>query len=237
MEVQEKTILTEEKIFEEMMKSGVHYGRAKRYTHPLMKPFLLKTNKNIEIFNLKITLQKLNEMKNFLKKILEEKKTILFVGATPASQNKIKEIAETFNQPYINYKWIGGFLTNFQTIQARLLYFRDLLQKEASGEIQKYLPKERSKIERELQKLKLMYSGVQNLEKLPDYIFIVNLAFRQHQTAKREALKMKIPILALCGSDNDINGVYLFVPANDKAPRSIAFLIDYLINSIKETNG
>ncbi len=237
MEVQEKTTITEEKIFEEMMKAGVHYGRAKRYTHPLMRPFLLKTNKNIEIFNLKFTLQKLNEMKNFLKKALAENKTILFVGTTPAAQNKIKEIAETFHQPYINYKWIGGFLTNFQTIQARLLYFKDLLRKEETGELQKYLPKERSKIEKELQKLKQMYSGVVNLEKLPDYLFIVNLAFNQHQTAKREALKMKIPLLALCGSDNDISGVYLFVPANDKAPRSIAFLVDYLISSLKENHG
>ncbi len=237
MEVsQEVQQLTEESLLEEMMKAGVHYGRAKRYTFVLIKPFLLKTNKNIELFNLKITLQKLNEMANFLKRALAEKKTILFVGVTPASQSKIREIAEAFNQPYLNYKWVGGFLTNFQTIQARLLYFKDLLQKEASGELKEYPPQERSKIERELQKLKNVYSGVLNLEKLPDFIFIVNLAFPQHQTAKREALRMKIPILSFSGSDNDISNVFLFVPANDKAPRSIAWLIDYLINKVK-SNG
>ncbi len=228
--------LTEESLLEEMMKAGVHYGRAKRYTFPLMRPFLLKTNKNIELFNLKITLQKLNEMADLLKKALAENKTILFVGVTPAAQNKIQEIAETFNQPYLNSKWVAGFLTNFQTIQARLLYFKDLLQKEASGELKEYPPQERNKIERELQKLKNIYNGVLNLEKLPDFLFIVNLAFPQHQTAKREALRMKIPILSLSSSDNDIANVFLFVPANDKAPRSISWLIDYLINKIK-TNG
>lgn len=233
MEIQQLQQLTGESVLEEMMKAGVHYGRAKRYTHFLMKPFLLKTNKNIEIFNLKITLQKLNEMANYLKSALNENKTILFIGVTPAAQQKIKEIAETFNQPYLNYKYVGGFLTNFQTIQARLLHFRNLLQKETSGELNEYSPHERSKIERELQKLKNVYSGVINLEKIPDVLFIINLAFPSHQTAKREAVKMKIPVLAITGSDNDISNVHIFVPANDKAPRSIGWLIDYLIQKIK----
>ena len=233
---QEIKQVAKESLIEEMMKAGVHYGRAKRFTHPLMKPFILKSTKNIEIFNLKITLQKLNEIADFLKQNLTEGKTVLFVGTTPAVQFKIKEIAETFNQPYIIYKWVSGFLTNFQTIQARLLYFRDLLQKEQSGELKNYPPKEMSRIEKELFKLKNIYSGVLNLEKLPDFIFIVNLAFKSHKTAKREAIKMKIPILAIAGSDNDIFNVFKFVPANDKAPRSIGWLIDYLINKIR-TNG
>jgi len=236
MEVQQITKISEESLFEEMMKAGVHYGRAKRYTHPSMRNFLLKSNKNIEFFNLKITLQKLNEVIDYLKKALNENKKILFVGTTPASQNKIKEIAEALNQYYMTYKWIGGFLTNFQTIQARLLYLKELLKKEESGEIQNLPPAQRSKIEKEIQKLKNFYSGVLNLDKLPDIIFIVNLAYKQHKTAKREAIKMKIPIIALAGSDNDVSNVSLFIPGNDKAPRSIAWIIDYLKNKIQELN-
>jgi small subunit ribosomal protein S2 len=232
METQQVTTIPEESLFEEMMKAGVHYGRAKRYTHPSMKNFLLKSNKNIEFFNLKLTLQKLNEASRLLKQALTENKTILFVGVTPASQNKIKELAETLNQPYVTYKWIGGFLTNFLTIQARLLYFKDLLKKEQSGEIQNLPPAQRSKIEKELQKLKNLYFGVLNLDKLPDIIFIVNLAYKQHKTAKREAIKMKIPIVALAGSDNDVLNISLLIPGNDKAPRSIAWIIDYLKNKL-----
>jgi small subunit ribosomal protein S2 len=227
--------LDQEKIFEEMMKAGVHYGRAKRFTHPSMKNFLLKSNKNIEFFNLKLTLERLNQLSDFLKKALEENKKILFVGTTPASQQKIKEIAEVLNQFYINYKWVGGFLTNFQTIQARLLYFKELLKKEESGEIKNLPPHQRSKVEKELQKLKNLYSGVINLNSLPDIIFIVNLAYKQHKTAQREALKMKIPIVALAGSDNDVSNIFLFVPGNDKAPRSIAWQIDYLIRRLTQT--
>ncbi|MER3407058.1 MAG: 30S ribosomal protein S2, partial [Patescibacteria group bacterium] len=173
----------EELILEEMMKNGVHYGRAKRYTHPSMRPYLIKSLKNIEIFNLKITYQKLKETVNVLKDFLNNNKKILFVGTTPASLQKIQEIAVQFNQPYINYKWIGGFLTNFSTIQARLLYFKDLLKKEESGELKEYLPKERSRLEKELNKMKMLYSGVVNLENLPDALFIVNLAYPSHLTA------------------------------------------------------
>jgi small subunit ribosomal protein S2 len=225
--------LDQEKIFEEMMKAGIHYGRAKRFTNSSMRNFLLKSNKNIEFFNLKLTLERLNQMSDFLKKALAENKKILFVGTTPASQQKVKELAEALNQFYINYKWVGGFLTNLQTIQARLLYFRELLKKEESGEIKNLPPHQRSKVEKELQKLKNLYSGVINLDSLPDIIFIVNLAYKQHKTAQREALKMKIPIVALAGSDNDVSNIFLFVPGNDKAPRSITWQIDYLIQKSK----
>jgi small subunit ribosomal protein S2 len=226
--------LEKDTIFESMMKAGVHYGRAKKFTHPSMKNFLLKSNKNIEFFNLKFTLEKLNQVSDFLKKALKDNKKILFVGITPASQNKIKEIAETFNQFYVIYKWVGGFLTNFQTIQARLLYFRELLKKEESGEIDALSPYQKARLQRELQKLKNIYSGVVNLDTLPDVVFIVNLSYKQHKTAQKEAMKMKIPIVALAGSDNNVYKVDLFVPGNDKAPSSIAWQIDYLIQHIKK---
>ncbi len=235
----QKTILQEKEtnVFEEMMKAGVHYGRAKRFTHPSMKPYLIKSNRNIELFNLKITLEKLKQVAEYLKNALAEKKVILFVGAYPAAQNKIQELAIKLNQPYMTYKWVGGFLTNFQTIKARLLYFKELLEKEKSGEIKNYPPAERARIERELEKLKNIYSGVIDLENLPDIVFIVNLFFPQHKTALREAKRLKIPVIALTGSDNDISKVDLFIPGNDKAPRSIAWVLDYLLSLLNTNNG
>lgn len=234
----QQTIIEEkEDILKEMMKAGVHYGRAKRFTHPSMKPFLLRSNRNIEpieFFNLKITLEKLQTVGEYLKNALKENKRVLFVGVTPASQAKIQELGEKLNQYYVNYKWIGGFLTNFQTIQARITYFKNLLEKEKTGELKNYPPAERAKIERELNKLKNLYSGIINLDSLPDLVFIVNLAFNQHKTALRECLKMKIPVIAVAGSDNDISRVNLFIPANDKAPRSIAWILDYLLSIINK---
>lgn len=230
----EEKKIKEESIIEEMIKAGVHYGRAKKFTHYSIKPYLIKSNRNIELFNLKITLKKLNEAAEYLKNSLEENKKILFVGVTPASQNKIKEIAIKLNQPYMAYKWVAGLLTNFQTIQARLIYFKNLLDKESSGEINKYLPAEKAKLERELEKLKDIYSGIVDLNSLPDVLFIVNLAFSQHKTALREAKKMKIPVIALTGSDNNISKVDLFVPGNDKAPRSIAWQLDFIMSALNK---
>lgn len=225
-----------DQLTETMMKMGVHYGRAKRWTHSSIRPFLLKSNKNIELFNLKLTISKLKEASSFLKENLKENKTILFIGTTPAAQIKVKELAEELKQPYVVYKWIAGLLTNFQTFQSRLVYFRELLRKEKEGELQKYSAKERSKLEKDLQKLKNFYSGLVDITNIPEIIFIVNLAYKQHQTAVREALKMKIPIVAIAGSDNNINNIDFFIPANDKALRSISFLIDLIKEELKSSS-
>ncbi len=225
------------KILEEMMKAGCQYGRAKRYTHPSMKPYLIRNKKgNIEFFNLEKTLMELDKVANFMKEIIKENKIILFVGAKPAAEDSIEKIAKEFNMPYLNYKWVGGFITNFQTIQNRIAYFKELLQKEQSGEIENYPPKDKQRLLRDLDKMKKIYSGVINLERLPDVIFIIDLAYKSHKTALNEALKKNIPVIAIAGSDNDISNVKYFVPVNDKAPSSIRFIINYLIQKIKE-NG
>jgi len=227
--------LKEKKLEEELKKAGCHYGRAKRFTHPSMKNFLIKTSKgNLEFFNLSKTIEHLNQAANFIAQLLKENKIILFVGAKPAAEKAIERIATEFNMPYMNYKWVGGFLTNFETIRTRIEYLKSLLEKEKSGEINEYPPKERNKILKELEKMKKIYLGVINLENLPDAIFIVDLKYTSHVTAKKEALKKNIPIISINGSDNDINGVKIAIPANDKAPSSINFLVELLINKIKE---
>jgi len=228
---------TKTKIIEEMMKAGCQYGRAKRFTHPSMRPFLIKSKKsNIEFFNLEKTLECINKVSNFLKKALSDNKIILFVGAKPAAEEAIKIIANEFNMPYLNYKWVGGFITNFETIKTRIAYFKELLEKEKSGEIENYPPKDRQRLIRELEKMKKIYSGVINLETIPDILFIVDLAHKSHKIALSEALKKNLPVCAITGSDNDISKIEYFIPANDKAPSSIRFIINYLIEKIK-ANG
>jgi len=233
--MEEENKNNKEDIIKEFLANGCHYGRAKRFTHPSMRIFLVKNNKkNIEIFDINKTIEKLNEAGNYLANAIKEKKTILFVGAKPAAEKPIQKIGEELGMPYMVYKWVGGFLTNFDTIKTRLIYLKELLEKEASGELENYPPQDRQRILRELDKMKKIYGGAINLENLPDIIFIVDLNFKSHRTAVREALKKEIPIVAICGSDNNVERVKIVIPANDKAPRSISFLIDYLINKIKE---
>jgi small subunit ribosomal protein S2 len=222
-------------IYKIFFENGCHYGRAKRFTHPSIRPYLLKSkNSNIEFFNIKKTSEHLNEVANLIKKILSENKTILFVGAKPASEQPIKTIAQNLNMPYVVYKWIGGLLTNFDTIQKRIVYFKSLLEKEERGEINELPPYEREKMKKELEKMKKIYSGLITLNQLPDYVFIVDLNFKNHRTAYKECLKKNIPVISLSGSDNDISKVLAFIPANDKAPRSINFIISQLMNLIQK---
>lgn len=231
----EITEIKEKKLEEELKSAGCHYGRAKRFTHPSMKKYLLKFERrgNIEFFNLNKTIEGLNAAANFMAELIKTDKIILFVGAKPSAEKAIEKIANEFNMPYMNYKWVGGFLTNFETIKIRLEYLKSLIQKEESGEIDDYPPVEKKRILRELDKMKKIYFGVKDLSRLPDALFIVDLRYPAHETAKKEALKKNIPIIAICGSDNNSNDVTVVIPANDKAPSSINLLIDLLIERIK----
>ncbi len=231
----EQTEIKEKKLEEALKSAGCHYGRAKRFTHPLMKKYLLRFERrgNIEFFNLNKTIEGLNAAANFMSELIKNEKTILFLGAKPSAEKAIEKIAKEFNMPYMNYKWVGGFLTNFETIKTRLEYFKSLLEKEESGEIENYPPVEKKRILKELDKMKKIYNGVKDLNKLPDVIFIIDLRYPPHETAKREAIKKNIPIIAICGSDNNIRDVNVVIPANDKAPSSINLLIDLLIEKIK----
>lgn len=231
--------MTEEQVinnelYKSLLENGCHYGRAKRFTHPSLKPYLIKKNKNsnIEFFNLKKSIEHLNQVANLMKEILNENKIILFVGAKPSAEAPVQEIAKKLNMPYVTYKWVGGLLTNFETIKKRIIYFKDLLAKEEKGEINDLPIYERQKIKKELDKMKKIYEGLINMENLPDYVFIVDLNLKGHKTAYRECLKKKIPVIALAGSDNDIRQTLAFIPVNDKAPRSIKFIISLLINKI-----
>jgi small subunit ribosomal protein S2 len=222
-----------DEIIKEMLENGVQYGRAKRFTNPKLRDYLLKSNKTVEIFDAAQTLDCLDKIADFLEQLLAEKKTILFVGVQPAASESIKKIAMALEQPYLIFKWVGGFLTNFTTIKARIQFFEQLKEKKESGEIDSYPPVEKHRILRELQKMENLYSGAINMAKLPDAIFTANLEYKPHRTMQREAKRIGIPIIGICGSDNDPDKFKIFAAANDKAPRSINWIIDYLLKKLK----
>ncbi len=219
---------TREELIRTMLEHGVQYGRAKRFTHPKVRPFLLRTNRSIEIFDLEITAEQLVALVETIRAYLAEGKRILFVGTQPAVQRPVEDLAVALNQPFMVYKWIGGFLTNFQTIRGRMRFYRDLKDKQASGELDNYPVRDRQGALRELQKMELIYRGVAQLEGLPDVIFSVNLAHKQHQTMAREAKRRSIAVVGVCGADNDPARFTHLVSANDRAPKSVTFLLGYL---------
>ena len=222
----------DEKLLDEFISNGVFYGRKKTVTHPKMKEYLLPLVYNIEIFNLEKTKEALDKAVDFLKSLILQNEKILFVGIKPATSEPIKQMAEKLNQPYLTYKWPGGFLTNFITIKSRIDFLNFLEKKIQSGEIEKYPIKDQIRMKREYEKLIKMYQGVRNLERIPTALFTIDVRFKNHKTAVREAKMLKIPIVAICGSDNDPEGIEVVIPANDKAPRSIQFLVNYLLSKL-----
>jgi len=215
-------------VFKEMMKAGLMYGHKKSKTNPRFRPYIYTTRNGIEIIDLAQTLPALESAIEFMKQQIKEGKLILLVASQPAAKEAKENLGKKFNFPYINEKWIGGLLTNFKVISQRIEYFKKIQADWEKGEFDKYTKKERIMINRNIHRMKKMFTGLENLTKLPDVIFIIDPSLKGHTTAVREARRMKIPIVAILDSDDDPDLVDFPIPANDHAKISI----DWIMNRI-----
>jgi small subunit ribosomal protein S2 len=222
--------LSEEQITE-MAKAGIFYGHKKTVTHPRMKPFLGGRRNEIEIINPEETVKSLAKAITFLKETIAQGGLVLWVGTKPAAKAAIKRIADEFKSPYVTFRWLGGILTNFKVLSARLNYFLDLKAKQAKGEFAKYTKKEQLDFNKEIQKMTRIFDGLAPLTRLPAAIFIVDA--EEHATAIREARRLKIPIVAIIDSNDDPALVDYPIFANDHAKASIEWIIGKIEEGIK----
>ena len=211
----------------ELLDAAVFYGLKRSKTYPRMRQYILTTRIDFEIINLKKTLDKMEEARQFLVKTLREGGNVLFVGTQPAAF-KIKEIAESVNMPAVLNKWIGGLLTNFNVISKRIDFYKKLKSDMESGSLDKYTKKEKIKTQRQLDKLEKLFDGFLNFNELPRVLVVVDPVV--HSTAIREANKMKIPVIALINTDGNPDLITIPVPGNTKASTSI----NWFLNKIKE---
>jgi small subunit ribosomal protein S2 len=184
-----------------------------------MDNFIYGDKSGIHILDLRITYEAIAQAEEFVQKIVANSGKVLFVGTKPQAQNVIQEQAESAGMPFVNHRWLGGMLTNFKTIIKRVIYLKELISLEDSGEINAYPKPERLRIRREITKLTRSIGGIVNLSKIPDAIFIVDLM--NEYTALTEANKLGIPIIGLADSNVDPTGVDIVIPGNDDAIRSI----------------
>jgi len=220
-------------VLEEMIKAALMYGHKRTRTNPRFKPFIFANRNNIEIIDLNLTLEKLEQAIEFLKNKIKEKALILVVATQPAAQEAVEKLTKEFNFPYINARWIGGLLTNFNVLFKRIEYFKKIKADFEKGEFEKYTKKERQRINKNIFRMKKMFTGLENLSKRPDVIFIIDPSIKGHRTAVREANRLGIPIVAILDSDDDPTLITYPIPANDHAKISIDWLIDKIINSLK----
>ena len=203
----------------ELLEAGVHFGHQTQRWNPKMDNYIYGDKSGIHILDLRITYEAIAEAEDFVQKIVANSGKVLFVGTKPQAQNVIQEQAEAAGMPYVNHRWLGGMLTNFKTIIKRVIYLKELISLEDSGEINAYPKPERLRIRREIAKLTRSIGGIVNLNKIPDAIFIVDLM--NESTALTEANKLNIPVIGLADSNVDTTGVDIVIPGNVDAIRSI----------------
>lgn len=203
----------------ELLEAGVHFGHQTQRWNPKMDNYIYGDKSGIHILDLRITYDAIGEAEDFVQKIVANGGKVLFVGTKPQAQNVIQVQAESAGMPFVNHRWLGGMLTNFKTIIKRVIYLKELISLEDSGEINAYPKPERLRIRREVTKLTRSIGGIVNLSKIPDAIFIVDLM--NESTALTEANKLGIPVIGLADSNVDPTGVDIVIPGNDDAIRSI----------------
>ena len=203
----------------ELLEAGVHFGHQTQRWNPKMDNYIYGDKSGIHILDLRITYDAIAKAEDFVQKIVANGGKVLFVGTKPQAQNVIQEQGESAGMRFVNHRWLGGMLTNFKTIIKRVIYLKELISLEDSGEINAYPKPERLRIRREVTKLTRSIGGIVNLSKIPDAIFIVDLM--NESTALTEANKLGIPVIGLADSNVDPTGVDIVIPGNDDAIRSI----------------
>jgi small subunit ribosomal protein S2 len=216
--------------YEDMVKAGMHFGRKKTVFHPGMEPFIYALKDNIHIFDLIKTREGILKAVDFLKRSISEGKIILFVGLTKQSVEAIKNIAEALNMPFVLNRWLGGTLTNFKTIIGRVRYLEDLEKKQAEGDFEKYTKKEKAQKEREIAALREKFSGLRNLTRIPDVLFVSSL--RESQLPVREAKRCGVKVVGIVNTDSDPNQIDYPIPANDNSKKSVELILEAIKKGI-----
>ena len=219
-----------DQVLAELVEAGVHFGHQTRRWNPKMKPFILESRNQIHVLNIEETVKQIEIAAEFLSELAGKKKKILFVGCKRQAQEAVREAAEACGQYYVNHRWLGGMLTNVETIRksiARLSYLEDI---EKKPEFKAMSKKELASLNRERLKLERNLRGARAMDGLPDALVIVDSA-REH-IAVAEARRLKIPIVALVDTNADPDIVDYPIAANDDAIRSIRIILQKLIDPI-----
>lgn len=220
---------------EEMTAAGVHLGHRVSRAHPKMKPYLYGTKNGVHIIDLEKTKEKLVAALKFIKGLVSENKTLFLVGTKIQVKEMTRAAAEECGFPYVNERWLGGTLTNFEIIKKRIDYFKDLEKKKAEGELEKYTKKERIEIDRELKKLERKFGGIKGLEKLPEAIFVLDM--KKEALAVKEALAKGIKVIGIAHTNVDPNLADYPIPANDDAISSVKYILEKVKEAILKTKS
>jgi small subunit ribosomal protein S2 len=216
----------------ELLEAGVHFGHQTRRWNPKMRRFIFGERAGIYIIDLLKTEALLAQAQEFADGVARRGGTVLFVGTKKQARDGIKEIAEAAGQPYVNHRWLGGLLTNYQTISSRIKRLHDLERYESEGQLQLLPTRERLSAQADLTKLRANLGGVKNMQRVPDAMFVVDL--KTEEIAVREAQRLRIPVIGLVDTNCDPDGISYVIPGNDDAMRACNVITRAIGDTIAE---
>ena len=216
----------------QLLEAGVHFGHQTRRWDPKMAEYIFQARNGIHIIDLQKTSKKIDEAYAFLKEQVEEGKTVLFVGTKKQAQECVKEAAEKSGMYYVDQRWLGGMLTNFDTIRTRVQRLKDLEKMQEDGTFEVLPKKEVILLKKEMEKLERNLGGIKDMEEIPGVIFLVDP--KKEHIAVLEAKKLGIPVIGLVDTNCNPEEVDYAIPGNDDAIRAVKLITDVMANAIIE---
>lgn len=217
----------------QLLEAGAHFGHKTSRWHPKMAPFIHSKRAGSHIIDLSKTVENLEEAMKFVSDTAARSRQILLVGTKRQAQDIVKKAAETTGQPYVTERWLGGMLTNWNTIGGRVKHLKDLEAKMESGELAgKYNKLEIQRFQEEIDELNRLYGGIKEMNSRPGAIFVTDVI--ADANAVREANKIGIPVVAIVDTNADPSAVTHPIPANDDAIKSLQLITDYIVSAIQE---
>ena len=215
----------------DLMDAGVHFGHQTRRWNPRSKPYVYDHRSGVSIINLEKTYEQLEKSVKVIEDIVAEGKDIMFIGTKRQAQEILREAASMCNMPFCVNRWLGGTLTNFETILSSLKKYRRFLEMEANGEMDKLYAKEAAAIRREMNRMNRNFEGIKDIQKLPGVAFVVDV--KTEEIAVSECRKLGIPVVALVDTNSDPTSVDYPIPGNDDAVKSIRLITEILVEAVQ----
>jgi small subunit ribosomal protein S2 len=216
----------------QMLEAGVHFGHQTRFWNPKMAPFIFGERNRIHIINLEKTQPLYQEAAGFLKGVVSDGGTVLFVGTKRSAREAVQAEAARCAMPYVNQRWLGGMLTNFKTIRQSIKRLADLNEMRESGLLDKRGKKEATQLRREMEKLERSLGGIKEMESLPDALFVIDVG--HENIAIHEAKKLGIPVVAIVDTNCSPDGIDFVIPGNDDAMRAIQLYTNGIAEAVLE---
>jgi len=216
----------------QLLEAGVHFGHQTRRWNPKMAPYIFTERNGIYIIDLQKTVRKVEDAYNFVRSLSQEGKTLLFVGTKKQAQEAVRDEALRCNMYFVNERWLGGMLTNFQTIQRRVSRLRQLEEMDANDGFAGLHKKEVLQLRHEMERLQKFLGGIKTMNKLPGALFVIDP--RKEEIAVQEARKLGIPVVGIVDTNCDPDLIDYIIPANDDAIRAVKLLTARMADAILE---